>query len=232
MQRNPIWLVSRHSRPTRLEYLKDRTYRQTLSLKMVFVPQSHEINLDTATRMDIISPYHFRGRPVLAMLLGVTIGILVGGIMELEPIVSGLLVATFAISTMLFDLDAQSEHYLARVQDAEGKESYIILAHQDIPILKRAVRGGVSEIIDPEPGTLTEDESRRVTLMRYGVVTTLSATSFLALARVVWNSFAQQHGSPIISILGSIICLAALGIAATGAIRIIVALIRKDAGPA
>ena len=225
MHRNPVWLLTAEGLPVRMEHEDEWQYREPLTAKMIFTQYRHRIDISKSTQIQLIAPYHFKGRPVLTHLLGVTIGILVAGIMDLEPLTSAFVVLTFAISTLLFGRTVNSGYWLIRCEHEKNPAQCIIINQEDLPIINKSMP---ETIIQPEnvaPSFLNDDEKDRVELLRYSVVTVLSSISVIAMADTLNRVTSGEEGLAV-SITAPIVIATAAVLAVAGIIRIIVASIK------
>ncbi len=212
-----LWLITEDGRPLALTRGADGIYREPVTVKQVFVQRRHAIDLTTQTRIEPVAPYHFKGRPLLILLLGIAIGIVAGGLMNIEPIVSAIVVTTFAISTLLFQSGVASEYKMLRAIGPEGPRC-IVVSEEDVADLSREHNGRFVTGEGPSPYALTEAEKDQVEIQRYAFVTTLSALTLFALFAPLQRVI--DGDSDILStIFTPMVALVALATAYTGAVK-------------
>ena len=160
-----LWLITEDGRPLALTRGNDGIYREPVTVKQVFVQRRHAIDLSTQTRIEPVAPYHFKGRPLLILLLGIAIGIVAGGLMNIEPVVSAIVVTTFAISTLLFQSGVASEYKMLRATGPEGPRC-IVVSEEDVADLAHQHEGRFVTGEGPSPYALTEAEKDQVEIQR------------------------------------------------------------------
>lgn len=185
MNRNPIWLLGPNGRTVRLQHEAGWHFKEALHPLMVFIPERHEIDLARYDQAEVIAPYHFKGRPVLIHLLGVVIGMLTASIMNLEPVIASMVVLTFALSTLIFQTDIQSSYRMLRLIPASGPVRFIVLHEEEVADLEKCES---PEMVHPkmlEAAMLTERETVRVEITRFGLVAVLCSLTALSLTRLL-----------------------------------------------
>ena len=212
-----IWLINEDGRPLALTRASDGIFREPVTVKQVFTQRRHAIDLSAQTRIEPVAPYHFKGRPLLILLLGIAIGIVAGGLMNIEPIVSAIVVTTFAISTLLFQSGVASEYKMLRTIGPEGPRC-IVVSEEDMGDLARDHEGRFITGESPSPYALTEAEKDQVEIQRYAFVTTLSALTLFALFAPLQRIF-EGDADILSTIFTPMVAMVALATAYTGAVK-------------
>lgn len=220
MARDPIWLLGPNGRPIKLEHQERWSYTEKLNPMMVFVPERHRADLTAFSQIEIIAPYHFKGRPVLAHLLGVAIGILAAGTLPIDLMTTSLMVLTFALSTLFYHTETSSQYKLARARQADGPPQFFILRDEDIPAMTRTDDLNLVHPTTPEPRLLTEREEKKIELMRYGIVAICGSLTTAFLLRMV-NHTVTFKTSGIIALLALIVAGISACLALAAAFRIL-----------
>lgn len=212
-----IWLITEDGRPLALTRSSDGIYREPVTVKQVFVQRRHAIDLASQKKIEPVAPYHFKGRPLLILLLGIAIGIVAGGLMNIEPVISAIVVATFAVSTLLFQNGVASEYKMLRVDGAGGPQC-IVVAEEEVEGLAKEHGDRFVNGQAPSPLALTEDEKDQVEIQRYAFVTTLSALALFALGAPLQRVL-DGEADLISTIFTPMVALAALATAYVGAAK-------------
>lgn len=223
-----IWLITEDGRPLALARAKDGVYREHVTVKQVFVQKRHAVDLGDQERIEPVAPYHFKGRPILILLMGIAIGIVAGGLMDIEPVISAIVVATFALSTLAFQGGAASEYKMLRLTGQQG-QTCIVVAEEDIDDLARQHARAFVTGEAPSPLALTESEKNQVDLQRYGLVTTLSALTLIALGAPL-RRIVNGEADVVSSIFTPMVALIALIMAYTGVVKIAMRYVRDRRG--
>lgn len=212
-----IWLITDEGQPLGLERSEDGVYREPVTVKMVFVQQRHAVDLSKQDEIEPIAPYHFKGRPLFILLSGIAVGIVAGGLMNIEPVISSIVVATFAICTVLFHSSGASEYRLLQIGE-NGKKNCIVASEEDISDLAKEFPDAFRSPQEASPAALTDKEKDQVAIHRYGFVTTLSALAFFALAQPLMRVF-KGEADWVSTVFTPLVALAALVIAYIGAAK-------------
>lgn len=219
-----IWLVTEDGRPLALTRSTDGIYREPVTVKQVFVQRRHAIDLSVQAKIEPVAPYHFKGRPLLILLLGIAIGIVAGGLMNIEPVVSAVVVTTFAISTLLFHNGVASEYKMLRTSGTEGPRC-IVVSEEDVDDLAREHEGRFVTGEAPSPLALTESEKDQVEIQRYAFVTTLSALTLFALFAPL-QRIAEGDADLLSTIFTPMVALVALATACVGATKTVMRMMK------
>lgn len=220
-----MWLVSENGRPVPLQKSEDGIHREPVTVKMVFAPQRHVLDLAKQATIEPIAPYHFKGKPLLILLLGVTVGIVVAGLMDIEPVISAIVVLTFALTTLIFQSGAASEYRLVKTSGPQGTRC-IVVSEEDLDDLKAAYPQTFLEEEAPAPLILTESERAQVEILRYGFVTTCGALTLFALSRPLRRVF-EGDADLVTTVATPVVFCAAAAIAYTGVAKIIISTIKR-----
>lgn len=184
MDRNSIWLLDRNARPIRLVHEHAWVYRERLHPVMVFVPERHHADLATYDAIEIIAPYHFKGRLFLSHLLGVAVGIAAASILTVDPLATTIMVLTFALSTVLYHAPSSSQFRLARCIGGGEETTFLIIREEDLRDYDKSPAITLARPTRPMAPSLTVREERRIDQMRYGLVASLCGATAFFMARV------------------------------------------------
>lgn len=220
-----MWLVAENGRPVPLQKGEDGIHREPVTVKMVFAPQRHVLDLTKQTAIEPIAPYHFKGKPLLILLLGVTIGIVVAGLMDIEPVISAIVVLTFALTTLIFQSGAASEYRLVKTSGPQGVRC-VVVSEEDLADLKTAYPQTFIEEDTPAPSLLTENERAQVEILRYGFVTTCGALTLFSLSGPLRRVF-EGNADLVTTVATPVVFCAAAAIAYTGVAKIIISTVKR-----
>lgn len=220
-----LWLVAEDGRPVALRRGDDGVHREPVTVKMVFTPQRHALDLSQQNTIEAIAPYHFKGKPLLVLLLGVAIGIVAAGLMDIEPVISAIVVLTFAVTTLLFQSGVASEYRLVRTSGPQGIRC-LVISDEDLRDFESAYPDAYVKESLPEPSQLTESEKAQVETQRYAFVTTSSALTLFALSGPL-RRVIEGEADLITTIATPIVFCAALAVAYTGVVKIAIATIKR-----
>jgi hypothetical protein len=220
-----LWILGDGAKPIRLVRSSDGIYREPMNPKMIFIPKRHTLDLSTVNRAEPICPYHFKGKTPHFLMLGVAIGVFIGGIFNMEPIISAIVFLTFAVTTLLFHSNATSEYVLVRLQ-GQSALKFIIVAQEDLLELKERYSQIYEDNECDSPDDLTEKEQRIVRTQRYAFVTISSSITLFAMIRPMLDTF-KVNTVTLESVMTWVVFLVALTMAYTGAIRVTISYISE-----
>lgn len=219
MMADKIWLLTDGGNPVSLHKGKDGIYREAITVKMVFLPERHVLNIADQNSIELICPYHFKGRTLNVLLLGVAIGIVTGGMTSVEPILSAIVILTFALTTLLFHTNSTSEYVLLRTVNNENVK-FFIMAEEELDNLKMAFSDKFIDKTKPGATDLNDNDKRIVDTLRLSIVTTSSSITSFVMLPFVRQTIEGQDLS-IQGLLSCIIFMIAIVMASVGAYGVV-----------
>jgi len=214
-----IWLLTEGGHPVSLHKGKDSVYREAITVKMVFLPERHVLNLAEQDTIELICPYHFKGRTLNVLLLGVAIGIVTGGMTSVEPLISAIVILTFALTTLLFHTNSTSEYILLRTVKNENVR-FFIMAEEELNNLKLNHPGKFIDNTKPGATDLNENDKKIVDTLRFSIVTTSSSITCFAMLPSVRETIEGSDAS-VQGLLKCLVFIIALVMASLGAYGVV-----------
>lgn len=219
MMADKIWLLTEGGHPVSLHRGKEGIYREAITVKMVFLPERHVLNLADQNTIELICPYHFKGRTLNVLLLGVAIGIVTGGMTSVEPILSAIVILTFALTTLLFHTNSTSEYVLLRTVNNENVK-FFIMAEEELDSLKIKFTDKFIDNTKPGATDLSENDKRIVDTLRFSIVTTSSSITSFAMLPFVRQTIEGQNLS-VQGVLNCMVFMIAIIMASLGAYGVV-----------
>lgn len=228
MTAQKLWLIGENGRPLGMQHAGGGAYKEPLSIVMAFTNARHHLDLTAQDSVEDLAPYHFRTKAPLLVLMGISIGIAVGGMMNLEPLVAAIVVATFAVNSLLFQSGLPSEFRLLRASSRDGIVC-LVARDEDLEWIKGLTGDRWTQSPDATPKGLDQSETAQVDAIRYGFVAATSALTALALIRPLTRAI-EDEGDTMIAVSTAIVFAIALAISYIGALRVVLRMAKIKRG--
>lgn len=177
-----IWLITNSGKPIALRKKTSSKYSEDIKLSMMISHQRLSFDVNKVASAEILTPFNFRGRPIMMHLISIAAGIFVGGIMQLEPILSAIVLLTFAVNSLLFQIDFSPPHRLVRVKKYDETTQCLVIKGEDIKSFMAKIPK-TEKIDDPTPTDFNDIEIGEINIKKYGMVTIICSISLMFLIK-------------------------------------------------
>lgn len=188
-----IWILSDSGNAIALKHQKDMIYREDIKIEMMLKEERLGIDLKNINSLEIIAPYKFKNKVFIKYIITLIIGITIGSILQLDPLISAIVLLTFGFNSLLFQINFNLPHQLIRLTDKDNKNICIVVKVEDLENLCNII-GAVIELEKLKPEKFNDVEKKQIDLKKYGLVTIISSISLLLIVKIMKSS---QHNNEL-----------------------------------